>query len=157
MESAGLSQEEVAAQVGKDRSTVANSLRLLKLPAAMQESLDRGEMSPGHARAILALVNPADQQILHRRIVDDGLSVREAEQYAAGMNRGKKPAGKGGHRGPAPVTHRDPELRAMENFLIEKLGTKVEIKGTGDRGKIEISYFSTEDLERVADLLKGGG
>jgi ParB family transcriptional regulator, chromosome partitioning protein len=155
MESASLSQEEVASQVGKDRSTVANSLRLLKLPPEMQEAVDRAEMSAGHARAILAVVSPADQGLLFRKILEEGLSVREAEQLATEMNRGKKPPGKGGRgSGPAPK-RKEPELRAMEETLIERLGTKVEIKGSGTRGRIEISYFTTEDLERVADLLRG--
>jgi ParB family chromosome partitioning protein len=156
MEEAGMSQEEVALQVGKDRSTVANSLRLLRLPPVMQEALDKGEMSPGHARAVLAVVSPADQQLLFRRIVDEGLSVREAEQIAAGMNRGKKPPA-GGSRRRSQQGRKEPEIREIEERLIERLGTKIEIRGTKDKGRIEISYFSAEDLQRVTDLLKGEG
>ncbi len=156
MEDAGLSQEEVALQVGKDRSTVANSLRLLKLPSAMQEALDRGELSAGHARAILAVVSPADQQLLFRRIVADGISVREAEQITAGMNRGKKPS-KGSRRGGPQADRKEPEIKEIEERLIQRLGTKVQIRGTAAKGRIEISYFSTEDLERVTDILKGAG
>ncbi len=157
METAGLSQEEVASQVGKDRSTVANSLRLLKLPQEMQEALDKGEMSPGHARAVLAVVSPAGQESLFRRIVAEGLSVREAEQIGSGMNRGKKAGGKGGGRHSDTGERKEPEVREIEERLIERLGTKVEIKGTAARGRIEISYFSSDDLERVSDLLKGEG
>jgi ParB family chromosome partitioning protein len=156
MESAGLSHEDVASRVGKDRSTVSNSLRLLKLPSEMQEALDKADMTPGHARAILAAVNPADQTILFRRILEQGISVREAEQMAAGMNRGKKAAGKGG-KDPksAGKTRMDPQIHAIEESLIEKLGTKVEIKGNPTSGRIEISYFSSDDLDRILEILKG--
>ena len=154
MDMAALSQEQVAVKVGKDRSTVANSLRLLRLPEDMQSALSRGEMSPGHARAILMLVNPADQQILFRRIVDRGISVREAEETAAGLNRGKKTARKTAAGEKPSQGRKEPEIRAIEEKLIEKLGTKVEIKGTGKKGRIEIAYYSTDDLERLLELLK---
>jgi len=154
MDMAALSQEQVAVKVGKDRSTVANSLRLLRLPEDMQSALSRGEMSPGHARAILMLVNPADQQLLFRRIVDRGISVREAEETAAGLNRGKKAARKTAAGEKPSQGRKEPEIRAIEEKLIEKLGTKVEIKGTGKKGRIEIAYYSTDDLERLLELLK---
>jgi ParB family chromosome partitioning protein len=156
METAGLSQEEVAAQVGKDRSTVANSLRLLKLPADMQEALDSGEMSPGHARAILMAVNPSDQTLLFRRVMETGISVREAEQMAAELNRGKKASGKSGKgRAQAGDGRAAPEIRTLEQGLIERLGTKVSIKGTSVKGRIEIQYYSSDDLERVCDIIQG--
>ncbi|MBE3130204.1 MAG: ParB/RepB/Spo0J family partition protein [Spirochaetes bacterium] len=154
MDMAALSQEQVAAKVGKDRSTIANSLRLLKLPEEMQQAIARGEMSPGHARAILMLVNPADQQLLFRRIVDRGISVREAEEAAAGLNRGKKSAQKAGAGEKPSRGRKEPEIRAIEEKLIEKLGTKVEIKGTGKKGRIEIAYYSIDDLDRLLELLK---
>jgi ParB family chromosome partitioning protein len=156
MESAGLSQEDVATQVGKDRSTIANSLRLLKLPADMQEALDSGEMSPGHARAILMAVNPSDQGLLFRRVIETGISVREAEQMAADLNRGKKISGKASKGRPqAGDERREPEIRELEQGLIEKLGTKVSIKGTSAKGRIEIEYYSSDDLERVFDIIQG--
>jgi ParB family chromosome partitioning protein len=156
MESAGLSQEEVAAQVGKDRSTVANSLRLLKLDPGMQEAVDKGDMSPGHARAILMSLNPSDQRLLFKRILERGISVREAEQMAASLNRGKKAAGKSAKGGSQSDRNaREPEIHEIEESLIERLGTKVEIRGTSAKGKIEISYFSSEDLERVIEILSG--
>jgi ParB family chromosome partitioning protein len=156
VDSSGLSQEEVAAQVGKDRSTVANSLRLLKLSMEMQGAVDRAEMSPGHARAILAVVNPADQQVLFRRILDQGISVREAEQMVVDLNRGKRSGTrKSGGEHSDKGAKRKPEIRALEERLIERLGTKVQIKGTTERGRIEISYFSSDDLERTIDLIRG--
>ena len=156
METAGLSQEAVAGKVGKDRSTVANSLRLLKLPPEMQEAIGSAEMSPGHARAILMVVNPADQTILYKRVVENGISVREAEQMAADLNRGKKTSGKQGKKGaPSGRKSTDPEIRDLEQELREKLGTKVAIKGTSAKGKIEIEYYSMDDLERVLEIITG--
>ena len=96
MEMTALSQEQVALKVGKDRSTVANTLRLLKLPEEARKAVAEGTMSPGHARALLSLVNPSDQLILLRRIVQNGISVREAEQMANGMNSGRKGGGRKG-------------------------------------------------------------
>jgi ParB family chromosome partitioning protein len=152
MEASGMSQEEVAAQVGKDRSTVANSLRLLKLPADMQEALDKGRMSAGHARAILMASTPSQQQRLYHRIVEQGISVREAERLASEAVEGKKPP-KGGQ--PPEKAAKAPELREIEAGLIERLGTKVEIKGTSARGRIEVSYYSADDLERVMEIIQG--
>ncbi len=152
MEIAGLNQEQIASRVGKDRSTVANTLRLLKLPDEAQGALEKGALSPGHARAILSLVNPADQQLLFRRIVEKGISVREAEELATAFSAGKRQAGKS-RRAQAASSRKDPEVREIEQKLIEKLGTKVDLKGNGRKGRIEISYYSVEDLERLVDLI----
>ena len=154
MEMAGLSQEQVAAKVGKDRSTVANSLRLLKLPEEMQMAIGRGDMSPGHARAILTVVNPSDQQLLFRRILERGISVREAEEMPPPAEQGPKKGKPGRASGRAGRDAKPPELRELEQKLIEKLGTKVEIKGTGRKGRVEIAYFSADDLDRLLELLK---
>jgi ParB family transcriptional regulator, chromosome partitioning protein len=154
MDMGGLSQEQVAARVGKDRSTVSNSLRLLKLPEEMQQAVGRADMSPGHARAILAVVNPADQQVLFRRIVERGLSVREAEEAASAMNRGRKTGRAAGAPGKPGREAKAPEIREIEQKLIEKLGTKVEIRGTARKGRVEIAYYSADDLDRLLELLK---
>jgi ParB family chromosome partitioning protein len=153
MSASGLGQEELAAKLGKPRSTIANALRLLKLPAAMQEAVSkRGEMSPGHARAILSVVNPADMQILFQRITGKGLSVREAEAMADDLNKGSRAA-------PAPVKpetypkQKQPELRDMEEKLLDILGTRVRITGSGKKGNIEISYLSMDDLNRLYEIL----
>lgn len=153
MEIAGLNQEQIASRVGKDRSTVANTLRLLKLTEEAQGALEKGALSPGHARAILSLVNPADQQLLFKRIVEKGISVREAEELAAAFSVGKREAGKARRGGQAASSRKDPEVREIEQKLIEKLGTKVDLKGNGRKGRIEISYYSLEDLERLVDLI----
>lgn len=153
MEMANLSQEQIALKVGKDRTTVANALRLLKLPDDARDALSRGSISAGHARALLALVNPSDQKVLLRRIVEHGISVREAEAMAGSLNKGKKGAGKTTSGTRESSARREPELREIEQKLIEKLGTKVEVRGTGRKGRIEISYFSSDDLERLLEIL----
>ena len=152
MEMANLSQEQIAAKVGKDRSTIANTLRLLKLPEPAQDAVSRGAISSGHARALLMLVNPSDQELLLRRIMEKGISVRDAEEAAALLNRGKKGVNKNARDRETPG-RREPEIHDIEQRLIEKLGTKVTVRGTGKKGKIEISYFSSDDLERILHIL----
>jgi ParB family chromosome partitioning protein len=153
MEIAGLNQEQIASRVGKDRSTIANTLRLLKLPEEAQAALEKGALSAGHARALLSLVNPADQQVLFKRIVEKGISVRETEELAAAFSVGKRQMGKSRRGGQAAGSHKDPEVREIEQKLIEKLGTKVDLKGNGKKGSIEIAYYSSDDLERLLDIL----
>ncbi len=151
MEVTGINQEEVAQRVGKKRSTIANSLRLLKMPDDMRTALSEGKITPGHARAILSVVNPAAQKLLFERIVDKNLSVREAERQAGMLNNGKRNQKKGG---PAQSPgKKSPELIAIEQQLVEHLGTKVVVRGSNDRGKVEIEYYSSDDLERLYELL----
>jgi ParB family chromosome partitioning protein len=152
----GLSQEEAAAMVGKNRATVANTLRLLKLPDAMQESLREGALSPGHGRAILSVNGAAARDALYREIVARSLSVREAEKRAAALNEGHA-AKAGGQAAPGPDKKppRAPELDAMEEKFMHHLGTKTVISGTLDKGTITIDYYSMEDLDRLYGLLGG--
>jgi ParB family chromosome partitioning protein len=143
--------------VGKNRSTVANSLRLLKLPQDMIEALRDDSLTPGHARAVLAVLNPADQEILFKRIRGDGLSVRQAEEMSKQLNAGQRNAGKAGA---SPSTDRakpflPPEIRDIEQRMIDALGTKVSVGGNGKKGRIVIDYYSTEDLERVLEIVSG--
>jgi ParB family chromosome partitioning protein len=153
METAVLGQEELAARLGINRSTLANSLRLLKLPEDMQEGINKKDISPGHARAILSVINPADQRILYNRTVAGGLSVRETEAMAADLNKGVRSAGCTPDRTPKQKT---PEIKEMEQRLLDILGTKVRIKGSGKKGSIEIAYFSLDDLERLYEILSAG-
>ena len=102
---------------------------------------------------MLALVNPADQQVLFKRILDKGISVREAEELAAAFSAGKRPSGKSRRAGQSPSGRKDPQVREIEQKLIEKLGTKVEVKGDERKGRIEIAYYSTEDLERLLGII----
>ena len=148
MELQGLSQDEVAARVGKNRATVANSLRLLRLPAEMQESIKKNELSPGHARAILSIPGARVQETLFKEIIKKGLSVRDAEKRAAVLGNQNKKSQKA-------VKGRTPELAAMEEKFIKHLGTKVVINGDLKKGTITVDYYSMEDLDRLYGILGG--
>lgn len=155
LEVSGVSQEELAIRVGKHRSTIANSVRLLGLPVEVQNALADGTISAGHARALLMIPDPDERQRLFKRIAQ--YSVREAEAYAARVRRREER--RGADRTAAnrqPQTAADPHLRDLEQRLIDSLGTKVAVTGTAQRGKIEISFFNLEDLERLGDRLLGG-
>jgi ParB family transcriptional regulator, chromosome partitioning protein len=155
-----LSQEEAAARVGKNRSTVANALRLLKLPEDMTSSLATGQITPGHARAILSVLNPSDQRILFGRIVGNALSVRDAERMAAELNGGSRASAEKKEKKPKSEDTgiiKDIEIRNIEQRFIDVLGTKVSMKGNLDRGTIEIAYFSRDDLDRLYGLIETAG
>ena len=153
MDVLGLSQQDVADKVGKKRSTVANSLRLLKLPESMRDAVESGQLSAGHARALLSVTNPADQELLFQRILVRGLSVREAEVTATEMNRGHRGSGSSRTGKPEVKRSRDPEIDRLEQEFIEILGTKVSLKGDVSKGRMEISWFSRDDLDRIYSRL----
>ncbi|MCP4641403.1 MAG: ParB/RepB/Spo0J family partition protein [bacterium] len=136
-------QEECADQVGKKRATVTNTLRLLNLPQDVQRHLAKGDIAMGHARALLALDTPKAQSAGCRKIIDQGLSVRQAEKLATPA----KPK--------SPAKAKDPNVAGLEDELRRKLGTKVSLKtGSKGRGRIEIDYYSLDELERLLDLLR---
>lgn len=152
MELSGLSQDQVAAKVGKNRSTVANAVRLLKLPEDMQGALVQGKLTAGHARALLSVADATDQQILFGKIVGQGMSVRQAEEAAAELNDSPKPK----KDPPAPkADSRDPDFAHLEQQFIDVLGTKVVLKGSLERGTISIDYFSRLDLNRLYEIFTG--
>jgi ParB family chromosome partitioning protein len=155
MELTGFSQDEVAAKVGKKRSTVANTLRLLKLPPAMQECLKIGQISSGHARALLSVTDTTHQEQLFQKMLSTGISVREAEKCAAAYNDDDKEVCPQTEVDPKTkaVPKRDPELIAMQEKFIESLGTKVTIEGDFHKGSIRIDYYSMKDLDRLYELL----
>ncbi len=138
-----LTQEELSDRVGKDRATVANYLRLLKLPDEVRSFLYNGSLTIGHAKAILAIEGKANQIDTARRIIKKGLSVRDAEKLS------KK---SGFPKAQASV---DPQISSLEEKLIRNLGTRVRIINKGEKGKIEIEYYSFEELERLLDILLG--
>jgi ParB family chromosome partitioning protein len=141
----GLTQEKLSEKVGKERATVANYLRLLKLPAEIKKLLNEGSLSMGHARAILSADGRQGQIALASRIVKRGLSVREAEKLAKGS---------AGTKGKKTVSlARDPNIAALEEKLIKNLGTKVRVKHKGKRGRIEIEYYSLDELDRLLEVL----
>jgi ParB family chromosome partitioning protein len=151
MDYSGLSQDEVAQKVGKNRSTVANALRLLKLSANIQKSLEQEDISPGHARALLAVNGKKEREKLFQEITARGLSVREAEKRAAALNNAPADSEIPGKNRLSP--YRDPELDAIQEKFIGRLGTKVVIDGDYTKGRILIDYYSMEDLERLYDIL----
>ena len=146
----GLTQEEVSRAVGKDRSTIANLLRLLRLPPSLRRLLEAGELSMGHARALLSVEDPVRASNLARQAVKEGWSVRDIERHA---------------RGPAPgVSSRaaktrptgDPVVRALEETLRERLATRVKIRaGKKGTGVIEVPFHGSEDFERLFVLIAG--
>jgi ParB family chromosome partitioning protein len=136
-------QEDLGQRVGKDRSSVANCLRLLKLPGLIQDDLRAGRLTMGHARALLALDSPAEQLKLRSEILAHSWSVRTTE---AGVQRKQRHA-------PRRAGRRSAELAALEDSLRESLATRVRLVGNERAGRIEIVYTSAEDLERLAELI----
>jgi ParB family chromosome partitioning protein len=138
----GWTQEEVAQSVGKDRSTIANSLRLLRLPAAIQDDLRTGRLTMGHARALLSLTEPREQLKLRDEILAHAWSVRATEE---GVEQRRL--------APAPARRRSAELVALEDEMQRALLARVRIRGNERRGRVEITYASTDELNRLAGLL----
>ena len=152
MQLSNLNQEETAKRVGKSRSAVANAMRLLQLPDEMQTALEKGSITAGHARAILSLINPADQVLLFTRITEQALSVRETEMQAAQLKNGSRAGQK--NTAPQPVSRPEADdaqlaVKDIEQQFIDALGTKVEIKGDLEKGIVHISYFSQADLDAL--------
>ena len=147
----GYTQEMVAQKVGKSRSAIANSLRLLSLSDKMKDDIVSGAMSAGHARAILSLINPSDRELLRDKIVHEGLSVRDAEILAESYNKGHKLIQR------KKSTEKDTEVVNIEEKFVSAVGARVEIKGSLDKGKLQIKFKSQKDLERLYALLSGGG
>ncbi|RPJ07465.1 MAG: ParB/RepB/Spo0J family partition protein [Spirochaetaceae bacterium] len=152
LKSSKISQDDLAHHLGKNRVTIANSLRLLKLPDSIKDAINNRIITAGHARAILMVGKTQDQLILYKSIVSKGLSVREAETLAANYTGGRK---QDEHKTASKKKEAEllPELAEIKQKLIDLLGTKVSIKGTLSKGSIEIYYFSKEDLERLYEIL----
>jgi ParB family chromosome partitioning protein len=146
-----LSQEEIAKRVGQDRSTVTNFIRLLKLPAKIQEGLRKEKISMGHARALITLPNERVQLRLFEKIVDGGLSVRKVEDIVRVAQQPKKKSGP--HKGNENILT---NVQSMEEKLRHALGTKVKVRTKGQaRGEIIIEYYSLDDFDRLMDLFTG--
>jgi ParB family transcriptional regulator, chromosome partitioning protein len=147
----GLNQEELGTRLGKDRSTVANTLRLLKLPYEVREQLLRNRITPGHGRAILSLESREKQKELCGLVIQKGLSVREAENLAKRWSKTSRKVTASEKKG----GDLESQLIALGDSLRRHLGTKVQIRAKGKRGKIEIEYYSFEDLERIVETIIG--
>ena len=146
----GMSQEEIGRRIGKDRASVANFMRLLRLPVEVQQLVDDGQLSMGHAKALLSIPSPDDQVELARKVAKGGLSVRQCEQEAQVL-LGDRPAAK-----PKKEAPQDPNVRAAVEALERALGTRVRIVQSGaERGRIEVEYYSQAELDRLYYLLAG--
>ncbi len=139
-----MTQDSIADTIGKDRATVANMLRLLKLPQKIRDYVSRGTISMGHARAMLGLSKESEQLRLCTRVVKNDLSVRDTERYAKKLGAPSK----------KKVVEKDPNLASIEQVLKDHFGTKVRIIKAKKRGRIEIEFYSDTDLERIISLLK---
>ena len=149
LERFGYTQEQVAEVVGKSRSHIANMLRLLRLPPAVQALLQEGKLTAGHARALIGCV---DAEALARRIVEEDLNVRAVEGLMQGLD--KEPGGSGGKGKSPPARDKDADTRAFEKDLTDALGLKVEIRtGSGESGQLTISYGNFDQLEYIRNRL----
>jgi ParB family chromosome partitioning protein len=145
----GLSHEEIASRTGKDRSTITNTLRLLRLPRDVQQLVSEHRLSMGHARAILGLPTEELQRQVAEKASSQGLSVRQVERLIQRMTETREPKS-------AEEVLEDPNVKAAIQELERVLGTKVRIvPRSEDRGRIEIEYYSPEDLDRIYQLIAG--
>ena len=140
-----LTQEEIGQRVGKDRSTITNFLRLLKLPEKIRDGVRRGYLTMGHARALLSLENEREQMKLYEKILSGGVSVRVVERSARSSRKTpRKGARHAGHNA---------GIHSLEEQLKRSLGTKVKVFHKGGKGEIVIEYYSMDDLERITELI----
>lgn len=148
----GLTQEELSSRLGKSRPAIANSLRLLSLEDEIQESVSRGTISAGHARALLGVTDSSLRLQLHQEIVTKGLSVRQTEELVKRVQDG--PHDPSVSRETPPPPPKDPNIAQVEDSLRRILGTKVVIKDRKGRGRIQIEYYSLDDLDRILEILQ---
>lgn len=151
-----LTQEEVAKAVGKSRPAIANTLRLLNLPEPIQQLVANGQLTMGHARALLSLERPEEQLYISEKIITEKLSVRETEEIVrqtrlSGVSR--ETPREGEEKKQKERQKIDPNLQAIIDDMTRLFGTKVRIKKNGERGKIEIEYYSPEEFERITEIL----
>lgn len=144
-----LKQEELGERVGKNRTTVTNYLRLLKLPPAIQIALRDNKLSMGHARAIISIENPGAQLVIFKRILQDDLSVRQVEELTRSLTKNKE---KGASASTQSSISR--EITQLQGKLSSHFGTKVTVKSDGRKGDIKIPFLSIEDLNRILDIFK---
>jgi ParB family transcriptional regulator, chromosome partitioning protein len=147
IEEFGLTQEQAAVRVGKSRSAVANFLRLRQLPELIKAGINEGKLSMGHARALLGADTPAQQNAAWHAIVRKGLSVRQTEELIKQLRKASQPVE------PKSVDSEDRHLAGVTEELSRRFGTRVEIRRKGKTGRLSIEFYSTEDLNRVLELL----
>jgi ParB family chromosome partitioning protein len=149
-----LKQADVAHKVGKGRESISNSIRLLNLPPEIQDSLSEGKISVGHSKVLLGMENQDDQIRYYRQIIEKNLSVRALEQLIKDAEASADSNDKGRKPGKIPSA-KEAQVRMVEDKLRKLLGTQVSIKHSGTKGRIEISYYSLDDFERIVDHFKG--
>ncbi len=147
-----LKQEELGERVGKNRATVTNYLRLLKLPPDIQIAVRDNKLSMGHARAIINVENPADQLYIFNKILKEDLSVRKVEELVRELQRAKTEEGTTKTTASSGSVSR--ELAQLQSRLSSHFGTRVAVKGDGKKGEIRIPFMSVEDLNRILDILR---
>lgn len=155
MKEASLNQTELGQFVGKSKSTISNTLRLLDLPENIQKALQFGRLTEGHARAILSVTNSIEKQRIFSAILEQGLSVRDSEDLARKLS-GKTAFGDGNEReGRNPKREKSPDVKSLETSLQHKLGTKVDIRTSKNpsRGRITIHYYSLPEFEKIVNIL----
>jgi ParB family chromosome partitioning protein len=145
----GATQEEIGRRVGFDRSSIANHLRLLDLSKELQADVETRRLSMGHAKALLQVGNPERRHQLRERVLKEDLSVRATEALASPPERGSSGTSR---KARMPL---DPQLQQLADALRRRLQTRVRIAGDAERGRIEIEYFGTEDLDRISGMLLG--
>jgi ParB family chromosome partitioning protein len=163
-----LSQDDIAKRVGKSRSAIANTLRLLDLPEEVRKAIEDGTLSEGHGRAILGAPGEGARRAIFRRVVRDQLSVRDTERLSSKArpdgNAAENPAntpedggGSNSKKGAADMPHTQAELRDLEHHIEKALGLRVSIRAKGNAGALLIHYMSSDDLERLRHLLSRAG
>lgn len=145
-EELGYTQEQISEKVGKDRASVANYMRLLKLPPSVQKMLSTGDLTMGHARAVLSVEDPELQVKLAKKVIAEKMTVRKIEKLVGQIKKTEE-------KKSSPAI--DPDLMALKDELIDILGTKVSISGTADKGTLKISYYSLDELNRIYEIIKG--
>ena len=144
----GLSHDQIGQKTGKERTTITNAVRLLQLPEDLQEMVSTKKLSPGHARALLKFEDEQTQREIAQRCVAEGWSVRQIEQFTRPQTKDKKPK--------PPEGPTDPNVKFALSELERILGTKVRIvENRNGRGKIEVEYYSADDLSRIYELMVG--
>jgi ParB family chromosome partitioning protein len=147
----GATQEEVGARVGIDRASVSNHLRLLELPRELQGDVESGTLSLGHAKALLSVASPERRRVLRDRILADGLSVRRAEEEARALGAPARAPRKSRNG----VQVLDPDTARALDLLRDRLQTQVRMRGSNERGRLEIEYFGAAELQRLVERILG--
>lgn len=141
----GMSQEQVSRSVGKSRPYITNSMRLLKLPEYIRNSISEGKLTAGHGRAIITISDEKAREAIWKKIIEEGLSVRETEKLVSAEGKSKK----------KPLKRKkNPDVIRVEEELKTVLGTKVTINSNGNKGNIEINFYSKDELDRLIEMLK---